>query len=207
MFSVSLSLYQSQTRSKHAERNDFTKRKKMQCGPREKFSKRGDNSGKCEEQHRSASHPILRLWHVMHEPVGDECKGESDETDRTAKHDSQGHQSALLIPDRGGTTVSTAAIAASLHLRLARRESMNMASVQGFHLRNEFQIRSVPFRWLPHQQLHHPMLAMLFPPATTSASSSIVSTGWCNKECCLFASCKLGFNALTSSPPQLSLLY
>lgn len=71
-----------------------------------------------------------------HEPVGDECKGESYETDWAAENDRQGHQSTLLIPDGGGE-------AAGVTLRLGRRESMDVTSVQGFHLQNEYQINSV----------------------------------------------------------------
>lgn len=71
-----------------------------------------------------------------HEPVGDECKGESHEADGAAENDPQGNQSTLLIPDGGGG-------ADGVTLRLCRRESMNVTSVQGFHLQNEYQINSV----------------------------------------------------------------
>lgn len=75
------------------------------------------------------------------EPVGDECKGESDEANRAAEDDAQGNQSTLLIPDgRGSDRVA---------LRLRRRESMDMTSVQGFHLQNEYQINSDFFVFFP----------------------------------------------------------
>lgn len=72
---------------------------------------------------------------VFYEPVCDECKGEADEADRASKYDPQGHQSALLVPDRSGSR--------GIHLRL-RRKPVNMTRVQGFHLRIEYQISPAP---------------------------------------------------------------
>lgn len=77
---------------------------------------------------------------IFYEPVCDECKGETDEANRAAKDDSQGHQSALLVPDGGGTD--------GVHLRLPRREPVYMTSVQGFHLRIEYQISPAAVRRL-----------------------------------------------------------
>lgn len=74
---------------------------------------------------------------MVHEPVGDESEGETNEANGAAEDDPQGHETALLIPDGGGTD------GIALRLSLRRRESVDMSSVQGFHLRNEYQINSV----------------------------------------------------------------
>lgn len=81
---------------------------------------------------------ILLQHKVVHEPVGDESEGESNEANGAAEDDPQGHETALLIPDGGGTD------GIALRLSRRRRESVDMSGVQGFHLRNEYQINSVP---------------------------------------------------------------